>query len=250
MRLSLVTLALLWTCSVFGQSKKDLKDQVSKLNAEVAQLKSQIEDLKKPKVILLDNEHKKASYALGNLMATNFKSQGADSLDVESMYEALKDVYQNKTPKMDQAECMTTFQAYMQKSVEAKSAKNREENTRFLEENKKKEGVQTTASGLQYQVMKSGSGKKPGPNDQVTVHYTGKLLDGTVFDSSVERGEPATFGVSQVIRGWTEALQLMKEGDKWTLFIPDDLAYGDRGAGAQIPPFSILVFEVELIKVN
>src|SRR5690606_17937012 len=116
---------------------------------------------------------------------------------------------------------------------------------------KNKEGVKTTPSGLQYQVVTAGTGKSPGANDNVTVHYTGKLTDGTVFDSSVDRGEPATFGVSQVIPGWTEALQLMKEGDKWTIFIPQNLAYGEQGAGGgQIPPFATLIFEVELIKVN
>ena len=110
--------------------------------------------------------------------------------------------------------------------------------------------MKQTASGLQYEVVSAGKGKTPKATDQVTVHYTGKLLDGTVFDSSTGRGSPATFGVNQVIAGWTEALQLMKEGDKWILYIPDHLGYGERGAGGQIPPFAALVFEVELIKVN
>jgi FKBP-type peptidyl-prolyl cis-trans isomerase FklB len=121
---------------------------------------------------------------------------------------------------------------------------------KILDENKKKPGVTTTTSGLQYEVLKSGTGKTPGPDDNVTVHYTGKLLDGTVFDSSVERGEAATFGVSDVITGWTEVLQLMKEGDKWLVYIPYELAYGERGAGQSIPPYATLIFEVELIKVN
>ena len=128
--------------------------------------------------------------------------------------------------------------------------KAREEGERFLLENKAKAGVTTTASGLQYQVLTVGKGKTPTTNDQVTVHYTGKLLDGTEFDSSVRRGSPATFGVTQVIAGWTEALQLMHEGDKWVLFIPENLAYGDQGAGSQIPPYATLVFEIELIKIN
>jgi FKBP-type peptidyl-prolyl cis-trans isomerase len=249
MRLTIIILGLIATSGVYAQSKKELKAENTKLKSEIASLKSEVEELKKPKEITLDNEHKKASYALGTLMATNFKSQGADSLDVDALHAALKDVLTNQNPKMDQQEAMTTFQGYMQKAVDAKSVKAREANTKFLEENKKKPGVQVTASGLQYQVLKAGTGKKPTANNQVTVHYTGKLLDGTVFDSSTD-GEPATFGVSQVIPGWTEALQLMKEGDKWLLFIPDELAYGERGAGGQIPPYSILVFEVELIKVQ
>jgi FKBP-type peptidyl-prolyl cis-trans isomerase len=249
MRLTIIILALIASSGVYAQSKKELKAENTSLKSEIATLKSQIEELKKPKEVVLDNEHKKASYALGTLMATNFKSQGADSLDVDALHAALKDVLTNQTAKMEQQEAMTTFQAYMQKAVDAKSVKAREANTKFLEENKKKPGVQVTASGLQYQVLKSGSGKKPAATNQVTVHYTGKLLDGTVFDSS-SGGEPATFGVNQVIPGWTEALQLMKEGDKWLLFIPDELAYGERGAGGQIPPYSVLVFEVELIKVQ
>jgi FKBP-type peptidyl-prolyl cis-trans isomerase len=249
MRLLIFILVLITSSTVYGQSKKQLQAEKAQLTAEVAKLKSEIEELKKPKEVALDNEHKKASYALGTLMASNFKSQGADSLDIDALHAALKDVLLNQSPKMEQQEAMTAFQNYMQKAMEVKSAKAREANAKFLEENKKRQGVQTTASGLQYEVLKAGSGKKPTANNQVTVHYTGKLLDGTVFDSSVD-GEPATFGVTQVIPGWTEALQLMKEGDKWMLYIPDDLAYGERGAGGQIPPYAVLIFEVELIKVN
>jgi FKBP-type peptidyl-prolyl cis-trans isomerase len=249
MRLLIILMAMITGSSVFAQSKKELQAETAQLKSENARLKSEIEELKKPKEVPLDNEHRKASYALGTLMATNFKSQGADSLDVDALHAALKDVFGNQTLKMDQQEAMTTFQAYMQKAADAKAALARVENTKFLEENKKKEGIQVTASGLQYQVLKAGSGKKPTAENQVTVHYTGKLLDGTVFDTSAD-GEPVTFGVTQVIPGWTEVLQLMKEGDKWLVFIPDHLAYGERGAGGQIPPYSILIFELELIKVK
>jgi FKBP-type peptidyl-prolyl cis-trans isomerase len=249
MRLFIITMAILACGNTFAQSKKQLQAEATQLKSEIVRLKAEIEELKKPKEVALDNEHKKASYALGTLMGTNFKQQGADSLDVDALHAALKDVFSNQTTKMDQQEAMMTFQTYMQKAVDAKSAKARESNVKFLEENKAKPGIQTTASGLQYQVVKSGTGKKPAATSQVTVHYTGKLLDGTVFDTSTD-GEPATFGVTQVIPGWTEALQLMKEGDKWILYVPDELAYGERGAGGQIPPYSILVFEVELIKVN
>jgi FKBP-type peptidyl-prolyl cis-trans isomerase len=228
---------------VFSQSKKELQ-------AQIVSLKAEIENLKKPKVVPLDNEHKKASYGLGTLVAKNIKGQGGDSLSLEALQEGIKDIFLNKTPAMTEEECMTIVQGYMQKASEQRAAKAKEESAKFLEDNKKKAGVTTTTSGLQYEVIKAGSGKSPKAEDNVTVHYTGKLTDGTVFDSSVERGEPATFGVSQVIPGWTEVLQLMKEGDKWLITIPENLAYGERGAGGQIPPFATLVFEVELIKVN
>jgi FKBP-type peptidyl-prolyl cis-trans isomerase len=226
-----------------AQSKKELA-------AQVAALKTEIEQLKKPKEADLTDKHKKASYGLGILVGTNLKSQGGDSLNLESLLIGISDIFQNKKTKMEQQDAMTTVQQYMQEAAEKKSAKLKEQSAVFLEENKKKAGVTTTASGLQYSVITKGTGKAPGPNDQVTVHYVGKLTDGTVFDSSVERNEPATFGVSEVIPGWTEAMQLMHEGDKWLLVVPSDLAYGERGAGQQIPPFATLIFEVELIKVN
>ena len=138
----------------------------------------------------------------------------------------------------------------MEKYKLKKSAKANEAGKTYLAENAKKEGVTTTESGLQYEVINSGKGAKPAPSDQVTVHYHGTLLDGTVFDSSVDRGEPASFPVGGVIKGWTEALQLMSVGSKWKLYVPYDLAYGERGAGAQIGPYSTLIFEVELISIN
>jgi FKBP-type peptidyl-prolyl cis-trans isomerase FklB len=204
----------------------------------------------KPKEVDLGSNNKKAGYSMGVLFANNVKGQGGDSLDVDAMIAAIKDVFGNKPLKIEQQQCMTTVQQYMQQASEKKSAKAKDLGKNFLENNKKNEGVIVTASGLQYKVLTQGTGKMPTPNSNVTVHYTGKLIDGTVFDSSVQRGTPADFGVTQVIRGWTEALQLMKEGDKWILYIPYDLAYGERGAGGSIPPYSALIFEVELIKVN
>ena len=142
------------------------------------------------------------------------------------------------------------MQEYFSKITEEKQAIASEEEAKYLSENKEKEGVITTESGLQYRIIKSGKGKKAKETDQVTVHYHGKLIDGSVFDSSIERGEPATFPVNGVIPGWVEALQLMSEGDKWELTIPSKLAYGDRGAGGIIGPGATLIFEVELIKIN
>ena len=235
--------ALLASTVVCAQSKKELQAEVTKLKAEVA-------ELKKPKEVVLTDEFRKVSYGLGVLMASGVKSQGADSLDLDAFSAAFRDVYKDSKLKLEKEEAMTIVQQYMQARMEAKVTKMKGEGEAFLASNKTKEGVVTTASGLQYKVNVSGKGKKPAASDKATVHYTGKLLDGTVFDSSVERGQPASFGVSEVIPGWTEALQLMHEGDKWTLYIPYDLAYGERGAGGQIPPYSALVFDVELIKVN
>ncbi len=183
-------------------------------------------------------------------MASNLKNQGSDSIDVNILTEAMRDILTDGEVQMDEQEAMGIVQPYMTRAMEQRTEKMKAKGRDFLAENKSKEGVKTTESGLQYRVINSGAGKMPTADQSVTVHYTGKLIDGTVFDSSVERGEPATFGVSQVIDGWTEALQLMKEGDKWELFIPSELAYGERGAGGRIPPYSTLIFEVELIKVN
>jgi len=151
---------------------------------------------------------------------------------------------------MRETEMQAKAQEEQQKQMEQQFGKNRKEGETFLEENKAKEGVTVLESGLQYQVLKKGSGESPKPTSTVKVHYEGKLLNGKVFDSSIERGEPTQFGVSQVIRGWTEALLLMKPGDKWKLFIPQELAYGaSPPRGSQILPFSVLVFEVELLEV-
>jgi FKBP-type peptidyl-prolyl cis-trans isomerase FklB len=176
--------------------------------------------------------------------------QGADSLDMQSLTIGLADTYHEKPLKMDAQKSSMVVQQYMQQAMENKSAKSKEEGKAFLEKNKSEEGVKVTATGLQYKVISSGTGKAPAETDNVTVKYTGKLIDGTVFDTSESRAEPTSFVVNQVIPGWTEALQLMHEGDKWVLFIPSELAYGEQGAGGQIPPHATLIFEVELVKVN
>ncbi|MEQ1586485.1 MAG: FKBP-type peptidyl-prolyl cis-trans isomerase [Cyclobacteriaceae bacterium] len=243
MRVLILCFLVLIGFTVQAQSKKELAAEVTKLKAEIT-------ELKKPKEANLSDEDKKASYGLGVLIASNLKNQGGDSVDLESLYFGIQDVFKKNKLIIEEQECSMIVQGYMQQAMEKKVANMKAEGQAFLDANKLKDGVKVTASGLQYQVITSGNGKTPTAADNVTVHYTGKLLDGTVFDSSVERNEPATFGVGQVIPGWTEALQLMHEGDKWILFIPSELGYGERGAGGQIPPYSALIFEVELIKVN
>lgn len=243
MRLVIVLMVLLMGTATYSQSKKELVAEVNALKAEIAELKT-------PKVADTTDIHKKASYGLGVIIASNLKMQGGDSLDVETINIALKDTYLGKPLVMDKDKSAMVVQDYMQKAMEQKAIKAEAESKAFLEANKAKEGVKVTASGLQYQVLSSGNGKAPTATDKVTVNYVGKLVDGTEFDSSYARNEPATFTVNQVIPGWTEALQLMKEGDKWMLFIPSNLAYGEQGAGGQIPPNATLIFEVELLKVN
>lgn len=236
-------MSLLTTASLFAQSKKQLK-------ADVQRLTTELNELKKPKEADLSDPNTKASYAIGVMIATNVKSQGLDSLDVEALVLAFEDVLKDQPVKIQAQEAEPIIQTYMQETMEARKTKAKEEASAYLAQNKTKEGVKETPSGLQYKVIKEGTGKSPGPKSRVTVHYTGMLTDGTVFDSSVERGEPTSFGVSQVIPGWTEALQLMKEGGKWTLYIPYTLAYGEQGAGGDIPPYATLIFEVELLKVE
>lgn len=250
MKLFALSFIMLMGTTLFAQSKKELIAEVAQLKAENLKLNTEITELKKPKEVVIESEHQRASYGVGVIMASNLKGQGGDSLDVEVISQAIKDFYGKKELKISQQECMPIVQQYMQAANEKKSELMIKENQAFLERNKTAEGVKVTASGLQYKVVKSGTGKSPAATDNVTVHYIGTTIDGNEFDSSVKRGQPASFGLSQVIRGWTEGLQLMKEGDKFMFYIPQELGYGERGAGGQIPPFATLIFEVELIKVN
>ena len=198
----------------------------------------------------LTNEIDSVSYSLGVNIGENLKTQFPD-INLKNFELAIKNVLDNqKEPKISGADAQKVIQNYFQKQQAKASESVIEEGKKFLTENSKKDGVITLESGLQYEIIKSGEGAKPTINDQVTTHYHGTLLDGTVFDSSVERGQPATFPVSGVIKGWTEALQLMTVGSKWKLFVPYDLAYGERGAGPKIGPYTTLIFEVELISIN
>lgn len=191
----------------------------------------------------------KLSYALGLSMGQNFKGSGVDKLNADDFADALRAVYGEGTPAMTYDEAKQVVQEYFT-NLQAKAGEmNAKAGKEYLANNAKEEGVNVTESGLQYLVVKEGNGKKPGPNDVVTVHYTGRLIDGTVFDSSVERGEPATFAVGQVIPGWVEGLQLMSEGSAYRLFIPSELAYGEHGTGP-IQPNSTLIFDVQLLKVG
>ena len=189
-------------------------------------------------------------------MGHNFMGSGIKELNVQDFANGVAAVYEGKKPEMTYEQAKQTVQEFfmqlekeMQEANQKAAKQNREIGEAFLSENAKREGVKTTASGLQYEVLESGNGAQPTANDRVEVHYTGRLIDGTVFDSSVERGVPATFGVTQVIPGWVEALQLMHEGDQWRLYIPSDLAYGPNGAGGLIGPDTTLIFDVQLLRV-
>ena len=192
----------------------------------------------------------KLSYAVGMSMASNLMNSGLKNIDVDSFVKAFNDVMNNNALSIEPQEANQILQDYFSKQQEEMLNKNIEEGKTFLAENSKKEGVTTLPSGLQYEVITEGSGDKPKATDSVKCHYHGTLLDGTVFDSSVQLGQPAVFGVNQVIKGWVEALQLMSVGSKWKLFIPSNLAYGEQGAGSSIEPNSTLIFEVELLGIE
>lgn len=203
-----------------------------------------------------NQELDKISYALGLSMGNNFRASGIKEINVQDFADGVAAVFYGNQPKMTYDEAKEVIRKYFtemearQKEEASKLAEiNEKAGKEFLEENGKRAEVKTTPSGLQYEVLKEGDGAQPASTDQVEVHYTGKLIDGTVFDSSEERGVPATFGVTQVIPGWVEALQLMKAGSRWRLFIPSQLAYGPNGAGGVIGPNATLIFDVELLKV-
>jgi len=192
----------------------------------------------------------KLSYALGMSMASNLMNSGLKQIDVASFVKAFTEIMNNATPSMDSQEANQVIQSYFSKMQDEMLENNLKEGEAFLEENSKKEGVVTLSSGLQYEVLQEGEGAKPKATDKVKCHYHGTLLNGQVFDSSVERGQPAVFGVNQVIKGWVEALQLMQVGSKWKLYIPSGLAYGAQGAGNSIEPNSALIFDVELLGIE
>jgi FKBP-type peptidyl-prolyl cis-trans isomerase FklB len=196
----------------------------------------------------LKNQNDSISYAIGVSLANFYKQQNISNINTAILVKAVKDVENNK-PILSEQQCQTTLMTYVQKQQSEKATGNKKVGQEFLAANSKKPGVVTLPSGLQYQVIKAGTGPKPKLTDMVRVHYHGTLIDGRVFDSSVDRGQPIELNVNGVIPGWTEALQLMPVGSKWKLFIPSELAYGDRQAGQLIAPGSTLVFDVELLDI-
>lgn len=206
------------------------------------------------KNVKLETEADSAGYAIGILVGTNNKQQvenapGGADINLDAMVAAFNAATKGEEGDMTAEEADQVIRRYFESAGEKEGQLNLEAGNAFLEENKSREGVNTTASGMQYEVITEGTGPKPSAEDRVRVHYHGTLIDGTVFDSSVDRGEPAVFGVGQVIPGWTEALQLMPVGSKWKIYLPSDLAYGERGAGADIGPNTTLIFEVELLEI-
>ncbi|WP_240155224.1 FKBP-type peptidyl-prolyl cis-trans isomerase [Chitinophaga sp. Cy-1792] len=211
--------------------------------------KAAVKPALKPAATPLKTRIDSVSYGIGLSIAENIHAQGLDNLNVAMLSKAIQDVLKKNPQLLTKDQADMSISNYLQQLKAEKYAKNKAVGEKFLAENKSKPGIVTLPDGLQYQIIKEGDGAKPTLQDKVKTHYHGTLIDGTVFDSSVERGEPISFPVSGVIKGWTEALQLMPVGSKWRLFIPADLAYGDRQAGPTIQPGSALIFDVELLEI-
>ena len=203
------------------------------------------------KNIRMQELKEKVSYAVGLSIAESLKSQQLDGLNLDLLKDGIQDIFEQRELKINPQEANGLIQSYLEEANSAAFGENKENGIAFLEENKNKDGISSTESGLQYEIIQEGTGNKPSATDTVTVHYHGTLIDGTVFDSSTERGTPASFGVNQVIPGWTEALQLMSVGSKFRLYIPQELAYGaNPHPGGPIQPYSALIFDVELIEIK
>jgi FKBP-type peptidyl-prolyl cis-trans isomerase FklB len=233
----LIITILMFALIMPGMAQKKKKNSKKDKNAAVID------------TIVLKSNVDSISYGLGVLMGTQLKRSGFDTIStaklVLGMEEALKDKKTIMTPEL----ANSLLNQYAQEKANAKGKINQEASKAFLEKNKADSGVVVLQSGLQYKILKVGTGNKPSPTDKVKVHYHGSLIDGTVFDSSVQRGEPIELNVNGVIQGWQEALQLMPEGSKWKLFIPSSLGYGEKGAGGAIGPNATLIFEVELLSI-
>lgn len=220
-----------------------------------AQSKKKKEKIKEVAVVAVDtvrvlSELDSASYAFGLKIAMGLKSDGVKSLNYELLTKGMQDVFADLKPLIADEECGPAINTFLKKISEAKFAGAKEESAKFLEENKKNPNITTTASGLQYEVLTLGTGPKPLATDEVTVHYKGSLVNGFEFDSSYKRAEPLKLPLNGVIKGWTEGVQLMPTGSKFRFYIPFDLGYGERGSGDVIPPFSTLIFDIELLKIG
>ena len=238
-RLSLVVLALVFAGTVTAQTGK--KDKKSKKPAKEETTTMAFD---------MNDTLTQVSYALAVNIVNNLKQQGLDSFNQAAFAEGVKHALEGDSLLMSSGEINQVLQMYFNKLQEEKTKMASKEGEAFLAENAKRPEVRITESGLQYEVLVAADGPKPAATDQVTVHYKGTLIDGKQFDSSYDRGQPATFGLNQVIPGWTEGVQLMSEGAKYRFYIPYQLGYGERGAGGDIPPYSTLIFDVELIKIN
>ena len=250
MQKSLVIVVLFFGLTSFGQKKKDLIKEVALLKALAIEMQAELNAIAKANELDLKDSLQNFSYAFGTSIGNNLKTVGFDSISYSAFSSALEDAIKGEE-KMSIQEAQKLIKTTIQGKQEEIAKVQSKEGELFLADNGKRPEVVTTESGLQYEILNKGDGAIPTSTDKVKVHYTGTLINGEVFDSSIARGEPTTFGVAQVISGWTEALLLMPVGSKWKVFIPQDLAYGPRGAGGgEIPPYAALIFEMELLAIE
>jgi FKBP-type peptidyl-prolyl cis-trans isomerase FklB len=250
MQKSLVIVVLFFGLTSFGQKKKDLIKEVAQLKAQAIEMRAELNAIAKANELDLKDSLQNFSYAFGTSIGNNLKTVGFDSISYSAFSSALEDAIKGEE-KMSIQEAQKLIKTMIQGKQEEMAKAQSKEGELFLAANGKRPEVVTTESGLQYEILNKSDGAIPTSTDKVKVHYTGTLINGDVFDSSIERGEPTTFGVAQVISGWTEALLLMPVGSKWKVFIPQDLAYGPRGAGGgEIPPYATLIFEMELLAIE
>ncbi len=256
---TITTLSMILLSFTFGYSQKATAPKQDQMLKQQEETNAKIDEvLKQQKTLInmygvqeeLTDDLSKLSYAFGITFGESFKMQGLKEINYVAMTKGLQDGMSDAQPQMSVQEAQQFLNQYMSRMAQERAAAARKDGAAFLEKNGQRAEVKTTESGLQYEVMTEGKGDKPGPTSKVTVHYEGRLLDGQVFDSSYKRGQPATFGLNQVIKGWTEGLQLMTPGSKYRLYIPSQLAYGDQGAGQMIGPGETLIFDVELIEVE
>lgn len=245
----LIIIVLFIGVTSFAQKKKDLIQEVAKLKAQSTELQTKLKAFELAKKVNLQDSLQNFSYAFGVSIGNNLKTIGFDSIAYNTFAIAIEDAMKGKE-KIALADAQRIIQTTVQKAQEAEAKEKSAEGNKFLAENGKRPEVVTTESGLQYEILRKGDGAIPVAADRIKVHYTGMLIDGTIFDSSVKRGEPAVFGVTQVIKGWQEALQLMPVGSKWMVFIPQDIAYGPNGSAGAIPPYATLMFEMELLAIE